>query len=119
MDRQEIINIIGSLPIKTGTDTNNTRLDKTIGDTADIISPLLTAHNLRITTGGTNPTSQRSYTRIYLEPITSATHDPRHNAYNVVRTWEWQTHSKYGFAPISHRAISQFCAELIREAQNG
>src|SRR3989304_1473966 len=67
----KIAEIINTLPIKTGTDKFNERINRAIQDTANVIAPILAARNLRIVRGGTNPTSQRSYARIYLEPVTN------------------------------------------------
>jgi hypothetical protein len=113
MNTEEIINTIKSLPIKVGTDANNTKINEVIHQTAETITERMNELGLHLVTGGSSPTSQKSYARLYLEPISNTTHNPRHKAYDVKRTWEWQTHSKYGFAPISHKSIIQMCNELI------
>lgn len=121
MKKQETINVIEGLPIKNGTDKFNEKISTAIRETANVIAPILTTKNMRIVSGGTNPTSQRSYARIYLEPVTNTSHDSRHTAYQVIRTWEFQTHSKYGFQPISGKLILNFLRQLTTEldANNG
>jgi hypothetical protein len=115
MKTQEIINIITNLPIVTGHETLNNRVETKIRETAAIIAPILTGKKLRLTNGSTSPSSQRSYARIYLEPINNKSHDSRHKGFSVLRTWEWQTHSKYGPRPISGKRIITFCEQLIHE----
>lgn len=116
MNAQQIISTINSLPIRYTERTEPKAIAK-IQETAEKIAPLLAEKGLRIEKGGSSPSTNKSYSRIYLE-YPGASHDSRHKAYgNVIATWEWQTKSKYGFAPISARAICEFCDALVRKVE--
>jgi len=88
-----------------------------IAETAAALAPILVAKGLRVESGSTSPSASTTYTRIYLEPLTSTTHDRRQSAYNVIRVWEWQTQSRHGRTFISHRRIQLLCDELLEAVE--
>lgn len=113
MNTQDIIKTIKSLTIKSAGAAYTSKTNDAIAAAAATLAPLLASKNLKISKGSSSPTTQRSYQRIYLEPIDSTTHDSRHAAYKVIATWEWQTQDKYGYHPISQLQIRQLVGELI------
>lgn len=84
-----------------------------IAETAAALAPILVAKGLRVESGSTSPSASTTYTRIYLEPLTSTTHDRRQSAYNVIRVWDWQTQSRHGRTFLSHQSIQLLCDELL------
>ncbi len=115
MDANAVVDVLNRLPRAIGSASFNDRLTDKIESTAAAISPVLTAKHLRIVVGGTSPSQQRTYTRLYLEPEDNTTHDRRHSAYCVLHVWEFQTRSRYGFRPISGKRMSQLLDELVTE----
>lgn len=113
MNPQEIIKTINSLYIKSASDAYTAKTNQHIADAAATLAPLMASKGLKITKGRSTPSTQKSFQRIYLEPIDSTTHDSRHKAYNVIAVWEWQTQDKYGYHPISQLQIRQLCNNLI------
>lgn len=113
MNTQDVISTIKSLPIKWASAEYEQATDAKISEAAEKLAPMLAARGLRIVKGGSSPSGSKTFTRIYLEPVTNSTHNHREHAYDVIRTWEWQTKSKYGFAPISRKSIRQMCDELV------
>ena len=116
MKPEIIIATINSLPI-AHSEKMQPATDAKIAATAEALAPILSEKGLRIVKGSASPSQKRSYARIYLEPITNTTHDSRHSAYAVIATWEWQTASKYGFAPISQTRIRNLCDALLKAAR--
>jgi len=117
MNTQEIVKTIKSLPI-----TINSRTDAAIAAielTATKISEMMVTKGLQISKGGTSPSTNRSYARIYLERGHNS-HNSRNSDYKelVVAEWEWQVKSKYGFSTISPKAIISFCKSLEEEVEN-
>lgn len=117
MNTQDIIKTINSLTIKSAGDAYTATTNAAIAAAAATLAPLLASKGLKISKGSSNPTTQKSYQRIYLEPINSTTHDSRHAAYNVIATWEWQTQDKYGYHPISQLQIRQLCNALVKKVE--
>jgi hypothetical protein len=118
MTAQQVAEIITSLPTGFTARTESAALAK-IEAAAEKIAPMLAAKGLQISKGGSSPTTQKSYARIYLERIGNTSHDSRHTEYqeNVIATWEWQTKSKYGYSPISAAKIKAFCDSLVSEVE--
>lgn len=116
MTPEQITQTILSLPTGFTDRTEESALAK-IEETAAVLAPILAARGLQISKGGTSPSSKKSYARIYLETVGNTSHDIRHANCGVIKTWEWQTRSKYGFSPISAKAIKSFCDQILRTVQ--
>lgn len=106
-----------SLDVRCGSEKSEAKIAKKIEETAATLAPIMMEKMLLVVKGGGSPTTQKSYQRIYLE-YPGASHDSRHKAYaNVLACWEWQTRSKYGFAPIPQRDFAAMCDSLILKAR--
>lgn len=118
MNAQQIISTIDSLPTRY-TEKTVDAAEAKIQQTAEAIAPVLAAKGLQISKGSTSPSSTRSYSRIYLEKVGNGSHDYRHAEYqkNVLREWEWETKNKYGFHPLTAKAIKTFCDELVARVE--
>ena len=114
MKAQQIVSVIKQLPIRDNSQTEKAL--KAIETTANEIAGMMAAKGLQISKGGSSPSTNRSYARIYLERGNNS-HNSRNSDYKdlVVAEWEWQVKSKYGFSPISPKAIIQFCNGLRAE----
>jgi len=113
MNAQQIIETINQLP--TGfTDRTATKAESIIAHIAERIAPTLEAKGLQISKGSTSPSGNKSFARIYLERAGNTQHNPNTNEYrtNVIKVWEWQTKSRYGYTPITAKAIIEFCSAL-------
>ena len=115
MKQEDIISVLNQLPTRYPSDRTQKRAETAIEVTAELIAPVLQERGWRITKGGTSPSSSRSYTRIYLEPTDNYEHNPRNSGYNVVEVWEWETSNRYGFKPLTSKAICELCDELQAE----
>lgn len=107
----DIVYVINSIPTRE----KKPELVEKIHSTARQIAPILRRRKLRLVSGGTSPSSQRSYARIYLEPISNTTHDPRHHNYKVLKIWEFPVRTRYGFSPVSQKDISLMLDSIKRE----
>ena len=118
MNAQQIISTIEGLPTRY-TEKTLEAAETKIQQTAAIIAPILQTKGLQISKGGSSPSSTRSYTRIYLEKVGNGSHDYRHAEYqeNVICQWSWETRNKYGFHPLTAKAIKTFCDELLAKAE--
>ena len=117
MNTQQIIDIINLLPVRY-TERTEEKAVRKIQKTAEKISPVMTTKGLLLAKGSGSPSTTRSYVRIYLE-YPGADHNPRNKAHgNVVATWEWQTRSKYGYSPLTAKAICEFCDSLVRQVEH-
>lgn len=118
MNAQQIISTINGLPTRYTERTADVAGAK-IQQTAETIAPMLEAKGLQISKGGSSPSSTRSYSRIYLEKVGNGSHDYRHAEYqkNVIREWSWETRNKYGFHPLTAKAVKTFCDELVAKVE--
>ena len=118
MNAQQIISTIEGLPTRYTEKTADVAEAK-IQQTAEAIAPILQTKGLQISKGGSSPSSTRSYTRIYLEKVGNGSHDYRHAEYqeNVICQWSWETRNKYGFHPLTAKAIKTFCDELVAKIE--
>lgn len=92
------------------------KIENKINETAEKLAPLLTEKNLIVAKGSSSPSTNKSFQSIYLE-YPGASHNSSHKAYsNVLGHWEWQTKSKYGFAPVPQGEFFNVCDQLISRA---
>jgi len=111
MNASQTISVLNSLPF------NNSLSDKSLNAINERIklcgSRLRKLNNqVEICSGSTSPSSQRSYKRIYMQWLGNQSHDYRHKNCHTIYLWEFETHNKYGFHPLSKKAIFDLCDEL-------
>lgn len=93
------------------------KIESKIEETAAALAPILVEKMLLIQKGSSAPSTTRSYQSLYLE-YPGASHNSNHKAYaNVIARYEWQTRSKYGFAPVPQGEFFSVCDALVRKAQ--
>lgn len=114
--KQMIIDALSAISVRQS-EKSTAKIESKIEETADALAPICDEKMLLVVKGSSSPTTQKSYQSLYLE-YPGASHNQNHKAYaNVIARYEWQTKSKYGFAPVPQREFLSVCDALVRKAQ--
>lgn len=98
MNKETFTETILSLPISRAAKIQAAGM---VEEAAPMLIRQLAENGLQISCGSSSPSSRRTYSRIYLEPVGNISHNRREKDCQVFATWERQTMTGGYFTPLS------------------